>query len=481
MAVSFVARKCTQCAGKLQYIKEKKIWKCLYCGAEIEREEQYDGLFTIKNVVRQSLLDTAYRRLDSASKNVIECEKIDSRYVGTLIAKIAHEMITVITPGACSDRDEKNIFAQLKKNYELLKSQNSSITDDEEALYEFLEEADIYATLVLVFDSLNDTSRRDYVLSLLDAKGVYSKAANSNLLSYAIKNNHIDMVDDIISNADNVDVKAALSEILTKYPDGEKKGQNICRLFDTGELKTEDKSIVEKYISSSEDSKATKASVVVSSLNSGMRIGLEAIIDNVMKSAGKEQVDVVASAICKSKLSDEDVLRLVDFGFASGSSDIAISVLDCLKQSGQYLLIPAKFLISLLSMDAYSSEDKVKILNKCFEFKMDNKAFESVVTNYLCYNASSAQNRKPVLSCLFEKATSFPTNTVETYVLKSNTDGEEKPNVISAMFDKGLNVSFFNDLLSKYMNSNIDASETKAKVVNILSEKGFKGRSEFIY
>jgi hypothetical protein len=205
--------------------------------------------------------------MDSASKNVIECEKIDSRYVGTLIAKIAHEMITVITPGACSDRDAKNIFAQLKKNYELLKSQNPSITDDEEALYEFLEEADIYATLVLVFDSLNDTSRRDYVLSLLDAKGVYSKAANSNLLSYAIKNNHLDMVDDIISNANNVDLRAALSEILTKYPDGEKKGQNISRLFDTGALKTEDKPIVEKYISSSQDSKATKASVIVSSLN----------------------------------------------------------------------------------------------------------------------------------------------------------------------------------------------------------------------
>ena len=64
MAVNFVARKCTQCAGKLQYIKEKKLWRCMYCGAEIEREEQYDGLFTIKNVVRQSLLDTSYRRLD---------------------------------------------------------------------------------------------------------------------------------------------------------------------------------------------------------------------------------------------------------------------------------------------------------------------------------------------------------------------------------------------------------------------------------
>ena len=40
MGVSFVARKCTQCAGRLQYIKEKKLWKCLYCGAEIERQER---------------------------------------------------------------------------------------------------------------------------------------------------------------------------------------------------------------------------------------------------------------------------------------------------------------------------------------------------------------------------------------------------------------------------------------------------------
>ena len=98
MGVSFVARKCTQCAGRLQYIKEKKLWKCLYCGAEIERQEQYDGLFTIKNVVRQCLLDTAFRRLDSAAKNLVECEKIDSRYVGTLIAKraIAKNINTVV-------------------------------------------------------------------------------------------------------------------------------------------------------------------------------------------------------------------------------------------------------------------------------------------------------------------------------------------------------------------------------------------------
>lgn len=184
MGVSFVARKCTQCAGRLQYIKEKKLWKCLYCGAEIERQEQYDGLFTIKNVVRQCLLDTAFRRLDSAAKNLVECEKIDSRYVGTLIAKITHEMISVITPGACSERDVRNLFAQLKKNYELLRGISPTVTEEEEVLYEFLEEPDIFATLVLVYDSLNDSARRDYVLQMLDAKQVYSKDANGNLLTY---------------------------------------------------------------------------------------------------------------------------------------------------------------------------------------------------------------------------------------------------------------------------------------------------------
>lgn len=474
MAVSFVTRKCTQCAGKLEYIKDKKIWRCLYCGAEIERQEQYDGLFTIKNVVRQALLDTAFRRLDSASKNLIECEKIDARYMGTLIAKIAFEMITVSTPGACSDRDSKNIFAQLKKNYELLREQNGTISDDEEALYEFLEEADIYATLILVFDTLNDTARRDYVASLLNAGEVYSKAANGNLLSYAIKKSSFDTVDDIISNAANVDVKAALAELLAHYPDGDKKAQNVSRLFATGDLKAEDKPIVEKYLSDSPDAVATKVAVTAAALAGGMRLNLGTVIENVLRNAEKEQVERVVTVICREKLSDEDVMRLVDLGFSSGASDVAISVLDCIKRSGQYLLIPAKMLISLLGMQVYSSGDKVAILKKCFEFRIENKALEAVTANYLCCNSSPFAERKPVIDCLFEKAVSFPTNTVETYVLRTDTDGAEKPGILAAMFDKGLNASFCGDLLSKYMNSTVDPREIKEEIVDILSEKGMR-------
>lgn len=474
MAVSFVARKCTQCAGKLQYIKEKKIWKCLYCGAEIEKQEQYDGLFTIKNVVRQSLLDTAYRRLDSAFKNLIECEKIDSRYVGTVIAKLAYDVTRVITPGACDQKDVKSIFAQLRKTYEQLKSTGATISDDEEALYEFLEEPDIFATLILVYDSLNDIARRDFVAQMLDAKEVYSKYANNNLLSFAIKNEKIDLADQVISNSDNIDVRAALSEVLARYPDSDAKGERIATLLETGGLKYEDRKIIESYLSDTQDSVETKSKTSIAALNQGLSINLDLLLDRVLRIADPETVTATLSAFCKSKIGDEDVFKILSFAYECGDTQIACNAMDCLKNSGQYVLVPAKLIISMLANSEISASDKVTLLKKTFEFKVDHKSFEAVLTNYLCVNQDKADNRKVILQDLLERASNIPTATVENYVLKCSTDGDNKPSVVSAMFDKGLNISFFNDLLSKYMNSNVDSKDIKAAIVEILSQKGLK-------
>lgn len=474
MAVNFVARKCTQCAGKLQYIKEKKIWQCLYCGAEIEREEQYDGLFTIKNVVRQSLLDLSYRRLDSASKNLIECEKIDSRYVGTLIAKIAYAMIMMITPDACSEHDAKNLFAQLKKTYEQLKNIGQTITEDEEALYEFLEESDIYATLVLVFDSLGDEKRREFVSMLLNPKEIYSKVANNNLLTFAIKNSRYELGDQILSNTDNIDVKLALMEVLEKYPDNQKKSKHIQVLFKIDVFEQSDNKMIENYLISSSDCVETKIYTLVASLESGMYFGFEMIIEQILKKATKEQVQLVVATLCTNKLTDEQVHKLIDFAFISGEYEIVICVLECLKQSDQYWIVSSKLLISVLNMNTYVANEKIEILKKCFEFKIDSKALEAVVTHYLCYNSSPLQERKVVLPYLFEKNVFFPTSMVETYVLNVAVDGEEKPSIISTLFHRDLNISFFHDLLSKYMNSNKDKREVKTKVIDVLSEKGLK-------
>lgn len=474
MAVSFVARKCTQCAGKLEYIKETKIWRCLYCGAETERTEQYDGLFTIKNVVRQSLLDIAYRRLDSAQKNIVECEKIDSRYVGTLISKIAYGMIMMITPSESSDNHMRNLLSQLKKNYDLLKSISTSITEEEIALYDFIQEADVYATLVLVFDSMKDEARRDHVQSLLNPKEVYSKAANGNLLSYAIKNNKFEMIDDILSNADNVDIKSAFSEILSKYPDGEKKRENIERVFLTNEINAAQRTIVEQYLFTTKDSDSTKSQTAALSLDAQIPLNFEFVITYILQDAGIEQTDRVVQAMCKKKLSDEKTSALLAFAFNCSSLEKALCVLEHLGSSGQFLVIPAKMLISLLSSQIYTAEEKVLIIEKCFEFKIENKAFESVVTNYLCHDGSSVEDRQILLDFLFTKVDTFPTHTVEDYILKSNSDGQRKPDVIFAIFEKELNINFFHDLLSKYMNLSIDEEEVKFRVIDVLSEEGLK-------
>lgn len=474
MAVRLVARKCTQCAGKLQYIKEKKIFKCLYCGAEIERQEQYDGLFTIKNVVRQSLLDTAYCRLDSASKNLMECEKIDSRYVGTIIAKLAYDINRIITPGALDPRDVKSIYSQLKKTYDQLKSTGSSVSDEEEVLYEFLEESDIFATLIVVYDILNDMTRRDFVSQLLDAKEVYSKQANNNLLSYAIKRGEIDLVDLVVGNSDNIDPKAALCELLPRYPDGEAKADRIASLLDTGGIKYEDRKLIESYLRDSKDSVKTKSKVSVVSLNHGLSISSDLLMDQIIRHADPETVKDTLSAFCKNKISDEDVIKILSFAYECGDLQTACIVMNCLKDSGQFVLVPAKLIISMLSDSQISAIDKVSLLNQSFDFKLDNKSFESILTNYLCFNLDKADDRKIVLECLFERASNIPTSTVESYVLKCSIDGDNKPSIVEAMFDKGLNTSFFYDLLSKYINSSVDTSDIKASIIEVLSQKGLK-------
>lgn len=475
MAVSFVARKCTQCAGKLQYIKEKKIWKCLYCGAEIERQEQYDGLFTIKNVVRQTLLDTAYRRLDSASKNLIECEKIDSHYIGTTIAKLAYDMVRVTTPGACDPRDVKSIFTKLKMTYEQLKADGTTgISDEEEALYEFFEESDIFATLVLVYDALNDEKRRDYAAQLLDAKGVFSKPANNNLLSYAVKRGKIELADQVIENVDNLDPKAALADVLSRYPDGESKGDRIMTLISTGVIQYEDRKIIENYLSESSDNVVTKSKASIAALNYGLPIGSDLLMEQVIKKADPDVVQETLTAFCKTKISDEDVIKILAFSYECGNLQTAFNAMDCLKESGQFVVVPAKLLIAMLSNDRISVENKKSLLAKSFEFKVDNKSIESVLTNYLCFNADKAEDRRILIACLLDHVSNIPTATVENYVLKCSTDGENKPAIVGLLFEKGLNASFFNDLLSKYMNGTSDDKETKKAIVEVLSQKGLR-------
>ena len=474
MAVSYGALKCTECAGKkFDYIKDEKAWKCLYCGA-LNRRAEDPVAFSLKNNVRQVILDVAYRRLDSAEQNLVQCVKIDSRHVGTLIAKITYQMIKAITPGACPQAELRALFSQLKRDYEALQEIDKKVTGDEEALYEFFDSADVYATLLLVYDSLNDSVRRDYVAGMMKAAEVYAKEPNKNLLSYALKNEKFDLIDEIMTNPDNVEPGFALGELLQKYPDNEGKIKNIEALLKAQTFKSEDKKILEGYLADSNDSLSTKGKIIIFSYAANIKVSLEEIITHLLSKADGETVDAVLRQVCSSKLTDEEVYKIVEFATAVNEPGVAIAVFTVLKDTNQYVLLPSKYFIALLSRTDLSAADKSTLLKKMLEFNVDAKSKEAIINNYLCFNKDAAEIRLEVIPVLFGMVTQIQTNTVESYVLTANADGENKPGIVEQIFALDLNMSFFHDLLVKYMNSTVDANEVKEKIVTLLAGKGLK-------
>lgn len=475
MAVSYVNRKCESCGSrKFVYNEKTKTWTCLYCGNTTEKEEKYDGLFTIKNVVKQTLLDVAFRRLCSAEKNLIECEKIDSKYVGTIISNLCFLMISATTPGEAGAQDKKNMFAKIKKYNENLQSENAIITDDEEQLYEFFESSNIYATLVLVFDSINDDKRCKYLEQLLNLEDIDSVETNKNLLSYSLKKQQFVIADKLIRNG-NADKKFALSEILTKYPDNEQKISNAQTLFEQSALTKDDKGIVENYLSETTDFIQTKSKIFESSNVSGLKINTDIIITSLLeKTDDLEIVKSIFYQFCSSKLFDDDIYKIVNYCFNCKNVKITIAGLSALKESSQFITLEQKHIISLFDRHDLTANEKLLILQKAYEFNTDNKQRDAIVNNYLCFNQDKPEDRQIILPFLLQTIQTIPTNTFENYVLKCNVDSTNKVEVIKKILQLDINISFYHNLLSKYISSVVDIADVKNKIILLLIEKGLK-------
>ena len=99
MSVNFVARKCA-CGGKLEFDANKKIWICKYCGTVVEREATFDkihvdGIEGISDVVRQTLMDVANQKMESAARNLEDCERKNHQHIGTLLAHISYDLANI--------------------------------------------------------------------------------------------------------------------------------------------------------------------------------------------------------------------------------------------------------------------------------------------------------------------------------------------------------------------------------------------------
>ncbi|MGN8946319.1 hypothetical protein ACTNEF_14715 [Bariatricus sp. HCP28S3_E4] len=476
MATSYKHLRCPGCDGTLKYVKEKKVWECIYCGNEIRREEEYDGLYTIKNVVKQVLVDLAYNRMDTATKNLVECQKISSDYVGTLIAEICLKVFTLITPGACQQSEIKGIFGQVKRLYMKLESvADGGISTEEEALYEaFDENGDAFGVLVLVYDTLQAQAHLQFVLDLFDVSYVYSKSLNANLLNYALKNEKPEIADKIFANSDNINCHDAFFVCLNSYEDSNQKRQRLIPIMEKAEFRQDDYKKIDTYLTNTMDGIETKIMIYEKSVSYGIAPPMQCVVEHILNepNISDMQISDVYKAFCATKPKDAELYDLITDIYIKHKGENACKEMQELVNNDIFIKMSDKLVRGMVVRKDLTVDERIKLLEHAEQCKLSPKDNDAIITEILLRVDESFENRIALVKTLIEYIDTISTNSLTEYIVNSTVDGDKKPEMLEELFKLNLNMSFFRDVLNNYIKYSKDSSETKNAVTQLLSNSG---------
>lgn len=485
MAV-FVARKCA-CGGKLEFDPTKKIWICKYCGTVVEREATFDkvkvdGIEGVSDVVRQTLKDVANQKMESAGKNLEDCERKGHSHVGTLLANLSFNLANI---SCAKTQDEaKGSIDKVKILGARLNQEFPTIAEDEINLYEsFGDDADdIFANLLVVFDTLGDSGRVEYVSSKLRPDRVYSPHANRTLLKVAIRRNEYDVVDSIIKNIGHIDRKTSLQEVMEHYPCNEKKIDLIKSLFNAEVATSLTKRFFENYFATIKDSVDVKAEVVRLLNTTDIHVNAEIIVKNSQEQLEQySDVKKIFDAIYEKKISDQETEALLVFCLIVNKNfDVQNAFFDSLIENNAFVALNARTVISFLDSSGFSGDEKSEVLRKMLGFSIDSKALDAIYNYYLNNNGDDANTREAVIGVLLQDGSPISTSTVKNYVVNTKTDENKKPAVIEKIFETGINKTYVGDLLSEYMIHSTDTEEVKRIITDYLIKQGFKADSNVL-
>ena len=482
MASSYNSIRCDCCAGTLEYIKEKKVWRCLYCGNEMLRESLQGPDTPLKNVARQAIRNAAVGNLSEALNNLSECEKKDGRYVGTLIARLCVHMFTLITPGGCPDGARNSLTSQLKREYAAILEVDEAISPEEEDLYDFMDgdgslesSSEPFAALLLTFDAMGDTVHRDFVAQFLKVEAIYHRTLNAHLLRYALYNGQLDMARGILGNTDNLDCKDALLQMLSQFPDAADKGALAQALIQRAGLTGDDHILLEDYLSRTGDSLSTRQEVYCAAARAGVPVSMEVISRFVLDEGGEpaKAAEIVA-ALCAQKPPDVELYCLIEQIFCRHSAPLARAELEVIAASGLFVSVPVPFLCTMLDRSDLAGADKIALFAAADGFGLDQRAKDAVLSHYLSENRDEPAVRLEVLPALLDRVKTLSTGAVEQYLLTCTTDGDQKPQVVALLLGLELNLSFFRPLLGKYYRGAPDSPPVREAVLSQLREAGFQ-------
>lgn len=479
MAVNFVARKCA-CGGTLEFNALKKIWVCKYCGTTVEREATFDkihvdGIEGISDVVRQTLMDIANLKMDSAQRNLEDCERKDYRHVGTLLAHISYNLTNI---SVAKSQDEARASLDKVKIYaKRLQEDYPVIAEDEINLYEALgeEAADIYGHLLVVFDTLGDGIRLEYIASKLRLQEIFSPYVNKTLLKIFIKQNKLDRVDLIIANIGHIDKKSALQEVINTYPDNEKKAGLIRKLFDAKTAEALTKKYFEMYFIESKDSIETKGAVLsllnTTNIHCSANIVVKAIsplLDTYNKA------NYILNIIYDVKISDEETEDILTFCLiTSPSYNLQSAFFDVIIEKSVFVALNGQTVISFLESSHFASSEKAEILKKMLKLQIERKALDAIYNYYLNSNTDEQESRRRMIEILLIEGSPISINTAKKYIIKTSIDGKFKKVIVEKIFATGINKTYLGDILSEYLLYTTDSKEQKKEISDYLITLGF--------
>lgn len=473
MAVNYVTVKCDSCAStKFDYIEATKMWRCKYCGAEMERQERSDSMYTIKNVVRQVLVDLAGANMDSALSNLTECQKIDRGYVGTLYAQLAYEVNRWKHAQNKSERD--NQMECIKRDRAKILSFGDPLQDEEGILIDELGSSEARAVLILMFDLIGIESRRDALMENFDPSDIYIMDLNSELIGFALRTENYALFDKIIRNTNNINKKTALKQVFQHYPDGTQKGENIALLVRADENYTEDDgSANEQYLRTTQDCFGTRLTAAMAFCEKPFRPSVTCLMETVIGQASDvSQVKELFALLFRKRLEDQEANTVVNYALQSCSEDVCTYLLEMMRQADQYVAFTARQLSGVLARSDFSAEGKQRILDACGAFEIDTRVYDSLISLYLCEQADDSETRIGMTQYLLGKVPAVSTNSVERYLMNCSLDQEKKPDMVRLLFSGDFNRSFYQSTVEKYLGSSCDTAAVKTEVLYILTELG---------
>ena len=485
MPVSYVKLKCTSCASTRFHQISKTMWQCDYCDTKMEREEKPDSMYTIKNVVRQALIGIAGGDMDSARGNLTECQKIDMKYAGTQYVQLAYD-VTMWKRPRISDGERRNYMEKMKADRAVFLQRSdpdggavseSELSEEEQILIGELAETnapDASGLLILIFDLVALQKRRDAILKSFDPSEIYNMNLNSELIGFALKTENYAMFDRIIRNTNNINKKTALKRVMEKYPDGEKKAENISLLVsadaDNGE---NDAANYEEYLRSTGDCFETRLAAAKAFCKKPNQPSVGCLMECVIsQAADAEQVKELFSLLFSRRLNDREVSIILDYAIRICADDVCIYLLQSLKQTGQYVVFTLQQLSGVLGRADSTAEGRIGIIDACAAFQIDARLYDGLMNYYLCEKTDSPEDRAEIIRYLLSRIPAPSPNTVERYLTLCPLDQERKPEIVRMLFGGDFNRSLFQNTIEKYLGSVCDAPAVKREVLFVLSGIG---------